>query len=116
MRRLRYGVLVAVSALVGCADPGSVGNGQVTTTAIATSTSQPGELTLQGMVRAGVEPGCLLLDAGDGQQYLLLGGDEQVVRVGAKVEVRGRPRPDLLTTCQQGVPFQVVEATEVSVS
>ncbi|GAA0383684.1 MULTISPECIES: hypothetical protein [Micromonospora] len=67
-----------------------------------TSTS---EMTLTGRVESGVEPGCLLLDG-----YLLLGGPREVLTAGASVTVTGRPAPGLMTTCQQGTPFQVASA------
>ncbi len=63
------------------------------------------ELTLTGRIEAGVEPGCLLLDG-----YLLLGGPREVLTAGATVTVTGRPAPGMLTTCQQGTPFQVESA------
>ncbi|RIV39482.1 hypothetical protein [Micromonospora radicis] len=63
------------------------------------------ELTLTGRIEAGVEPGCLLLDG-----YLLLGGPRDVLTAGATVTVTGRPAPGMLTTCQQGTPFQVSTA------
>jgi hypothetical protein len=69
-----------------------------------------GETTLRGTVMPGVEPGCLTLAAG-GQVYLLLGGGP-AVRAGARVEVRGRVEKDMLTTCQQGVPFRVSQVRE----
>ena len=61
--------------------------------------------TLTGTVSAGVEHGCLLLDG-----HLLVGGDRGVIRAGARVTVTGRVVPDLVTTCQQGVPFVVTSA------
>lgn len=64
---------------------------------------------LRGTVQAGVEPGCLILESG-GKTYGLYGGDPAVVSAGAKVRVRGVPQPDMVTTCQQGIPFQVTEA------
>ncbi|MEV6690122.1 hypothetical protein AB0M35_01410 [Micromonospora sp. NPDC051196] len=67
-----------------------------------TSTS---EMTLTGQIESGVEPGCLLLDG-----YLLLGGPREVLTAGASVTVTGRPAPGLMTTCQQGTPFQVASA------
>ncbi|GIJ28631.1 hypothetical protein Vqi01_37930 [Micromonospora qiuiae] len=63
------------------------------------------EQTLTGRIEAGVEPGCLLLDG-----YLLLGGPREVLTAGATVTVTGRPAPGMLTTCQQGTPFQVASA------
>jgi hypothetical protein len=70
-------------------------------------TTAPAELTLRGSVQDGVEPGCLLLTAQDGRQYLLLGGDRQVLQSHSEIVVRGRPQPNLATTCQQGIPFTV---------
>jgi hypothetical protein len=69
-----------------------------------------GETVLRGTVMPGVEPGCLTL-AASGQVYQLLGGGA-TVRAGAQVEVRGRVEKDMLTTCQQGVPFRVSQARE----
>src|SRR5262245_31658574 len=68
-----------------------------------------GEMTLTGRVESGVEPGCMLMQA-SGKTYLLLGGNREVVRDGAWITVRGKPNPNLMTTCQQGLPFQVSEA------
>ncbi len=75
------------------------------------SASKPvkGEITVTGTVADGVESGCVILRA-DGEVYLLLGGDRSAFGDGARVTVRGRPNPDLLTTCQQGIPFQVIES------
>ncbi|GAB3969484.1 hypothetical protein GCM10027615_23630 [Plantactinospora veratri] len=64
-----------------------------------------GTTTLSGTVRAGVEPNCLLLDG-----YLLVGGPRDVITAGARVTVTGQVRADLMTTCQQGTPFQVQSA------
>ncbi|MGH3659063.1 MAG: hypothetical protein ACRDUA_20620 [Micromonosporaceae bacterium] len=64
---------------------------------------------LRGTVKSGVEAGCLLLTV-DGKTYNLIGGDRDVVKSGTSVVVRGEEKPDMLTTCQQGVPFQVSEA------
>ena len=59
-------------------------------------------MTLTGTPEAGVESGCLLLGG-----YLLIGGDRDVLTGGRPVAVTGRPNPDLRSTCQQGIPFQV---------
>lgn len=72
----------------------------------ASSPKPGGPTTLSGTVRAGVEPGCLLLD-----DYLLVGGPREVIRAGARVTVTGQVRADLMTTCQQGTPFMVQRAT-----
>ena len=71
--------------------------------------AQPGEQLLRGTVVAGVEQGCLLLRTPDGE-HLLVGGDRALMVPGAQLEVRGRAVPDLLTTCQQGIPFEVSSA------
>jgi len=75
--------------------------------------AQAGELTMTGVVEAGVERGCLLMTYGD-KKYLLMGGDPNVVKEGAKITVRGRPNPGLLSYCQQGTPFEVSEAHAAS--
>ncbi|HEY3009276.1 MAG TPA: hypothetical protein VGJ63_14585 [Micromonosporaceae bacterium] len=44
-----------------------------------------------------------------GPLYQLVGSADARIRPGARLAVRGRPNPNLITTCQQGIPFQVVE-------
>jgi hypothetical protein len=66
------------------------------------------EVTLTGTVEEGVESGCMLLRTQQGL-YLLIGGDRQMIARGGKLVVRGKAQPDLMTTCQQGTPFQVTE-------
>ena len=73
---------------------------------------QPDERVLRGTVVAGVERGCLLLRTSDAE-HLLVGGDRALLVPGAQLEVRGRAVPDLLTTCQQGIPFEVASAAAV---
>jgi hypothetical protein len=73
------------------------------------TTYQEGEMTLTGEVQVGVEYGCLVMKAGD-RTYLLLGGDRQLVRAGNRITVRGKPNPGMITTCQQGTPFEIIEA------
>jgi hypothetical protein len=68
-----------------------------------------GEMTLTGRVEAGVEAGCMIMQA-SGQTYLLLGGNREVVQPGAWITVRGKPNPNLMTTCMQGMPFEISEA------
>jgi hypothetical protein len=67
-----------------------------------------GEMTLTGKPEDGVEAGCIVMRS-DGVLYLLIGGNQQVLKSGQTVMVKGRPNPGLLTTCQQGLPFQVSE-------
>lgn len=78
-------------------------------TATGKATPPAAETTLTGTVEAGVEGGCLVLASG-GTTYLLLGGDRSVLKPGVSVTVRGRPTPGVVTTCMQGVPFQVSSA------
>ncbi|MEU1889403.1 hypothetical protein [Micromonospora sp. WMMD987] len=65
----------------------------------------PGATELTGTVESGVEPGCLLLDG-----HQLVGGPADVLVAGARVSVTGRSQPDLMSTCQQGIPFLVESA------
>jgi hypothetical protein len=62
--------------------------------------------TLSGVVREGVEAGCYLID-----NYLLVGGPRDVIAAGGRLTVTGRVQADLMTTCQQGIPFVVETAT-----
>ncbi|HWG98033.1 MAG TPA: hypothetical protein VNV66_01650 [Pilimelia sp.] len=65
----------------------------------------PSLVTVTGVVTAGVEAGCLLLGT-----YQLIGGPRELLRAGRTVRVTGVPRPDLLTTAQQGTPLVVSTA------
>jgi hypothetical protein len=118
---------VAVLAASACASPGSTPESGAPAASVAPSSSavapdpglpletppdmtgkpgKPIEVTVTGQVTAGVEPGCRLLSDGR-NSYLLLGGDETVAAVGARVTVTGTVGEDLMTTCQQGTPLQV---------
>jgi Protein of unknown function (DUF5818) len=116
------GLLLAVALLAACADPdavdgGAAGGGAGPTTTPETSPSQPPttepgsggrrEVTATGTLRAGVEPGCMLLKADQGPVYLLVGGDRGQLREGERVQVSGQLAPDLLSTCQEGQPLLV---------
>jgi hypothetical protein len=68
-----------------------------------------GEMVLVGQVDAGVEGNCLVMQSG-GQLYLLVGGDQNVVKPGNKIVARGRVAKGMMSTCMQGQPFQVTEA------
>jgi hypothetical protein len=69
----------------------------------------PEEVHVEGVVDAGVEPGCLILRAG-ADTFLLLGGDRNLLRPGRRVVVHGTTRPGTPTTCMQGVPLEVATA------
>ncbi|HIW63633.1 MAG TPA: hypothetical protein H9881_14335 [Candidatus Stackebrandtia excrementipullorum] len=66
-------------------------------------------MTLTGTVSSGVEMGCVLLEF-EGTTYNLVGGDASVLSPGTEVEVTGTVNEGLMTTCQQGVPFEVQSA------
>jgi hypothetical protein len=111
------GVLVTACASSG-GDDGAAGPGVTTappttpttttpTTMVAPPTRPAGKVTVTGTVTAGVEPGCLLLDAGAGGPYLLVGGDRSELSPGRRVAVTGRVDHSLLSTCQQGEPLVV---------
>jgi hypothetical protein len=61
----------------------------------------------------GVEAGCLVLIAEDGTSYQLIGADRAVIMGGGRLEVVGHVVPDLMTTCQQGPPFQVEQVRRI---
>jgi hypothetical protein len=111
---LLAGVLVTACASSGD-DDGAAGPGVTTTptttatptTMVAPPTRPAGKVTVTGTVTAGVEPGCLLLDAGAGGPYLLVGGDRSELSPGRRVAVTGRVDRSLLSTCQQGEPLVV---------
>jgi hypothetical protein len=67
-----------------------------------TVSPKPGSVTLVGVPHAGVEANCWLLD-----DYLLLGGDRELIASGERLEITGRPMQDVATTCQQGTPFEI---------
>ena len=116
--------LAAVLVLAGCADPtlqpgggGGAPTSAPSTTAPATSIPKPvptkpvptkqagGEVTIDGVVEAGVEPGCTVLRSGE-TSYLILGEN---VPMGVPVRVTGVLQPGVLTTCQQGTPIRVTK-------
>lgn len=100
-----------VCLLGGCADGTPPADGPVTRPASASPSADlvvPGTgrgSALTGTVLAGVEPGCLLLEAAGVVHQLV--GATQGLAPGQRVTVRGRPDPAALTTCQQGTPFVV---------
>ncbi|HEV2087135.1 MAG TPA: hypothetical protein VGR21_02370 [Cryptosporangiaceae bacterium] len=93
----------------------SSGSGQPFASPTAPQAPAPkaGALTVRGRVSPGVEPGCMILAAEQGEVYLLVGGDRSVLRPGNRVEVVGVLQPGLMTTCQQGTPLTVQRARVV---
>jgi hypothetical protein len=118
---LASGLLVAFALILGaCADPdseqGAASGGSPTTVAPTTTppepptSGQPGgktQVQAKGTVQQGVEPGCLILDTGQGQRYVLLSKDKAKLKPGAKVEVTGVQAAGLISYCQEGLPLQV---------
>jgi hypothetical protein len=64
----------------------------------------PKPVTIDGVIEAGVEPGCKVLTAGN-THFLVLGGGD--VPLGVPVRVEGTLQPGVLSTCQQGTPLRV---------
>jgi hypothetical protein len=73
---------------------------------VTTTPSSP-PVTVTGTVSDGVEAGCLVLTTDDGTYTLI--GRTRGLTAGTRVTLRGVPAPDVLTTCQQGTPFRVLE-------
>jgi hypothetical protein len=71
-------------------------------TGIPIGTGKP--ITVDGIIEAGVEPGCRVLTAGS-TMYLMLGGKD--APTGVPVRVEGVLQPGVLSTCQQGTPLRV---------
>jgi len=93
--------------------PSPSGQPKPTSSYSASKGPVPGEITVRGQVAEGVEAGCLLLNTDDGRSFLLLGGDRGLIGSGGRLEVVGQPQPDLMTTCQQGTPFQVSQVRRI---
>ena len=96
------------------ATPSGSGTGNEENPGDMTDPQLPGTpKTLRGTAAAGVEANCYVLTADDGQSYLLIGGDRDVIMSGARIEVAGKVQPDLMTTCQQGIPFTVATVRKI---
>lgn len=72
------------------------------------------EMTISGVMRAGVEANCMVLATADGTQYQLLGGEQSIYRVGAKLTVTGHVTTGMATTCMQGTLFTVTKVVSAS--
>jgi hypothetical protein len=109
-------LLVGVLVLSACAAT----DGSAGTPAVPSSTPPAGSppaptptvpaggklMTLTGEVSAGVEAGCTILTAGD-RVYELQGG--AVRELSGTVTVTGHVLHNVMTICQQGTPFRVVD-------
>ena len=109
---LVVGLLLAVAACGSSSTvPGGSGSTTPTSTPVEdlTLTPTPGAppITVSGTVSDGVEAGCLVLTTDDGTYTLI--GQTRGLTAGRQVTLRGVPAPDVLTTCQQGTPFRVLE-------
>ncbi|HEX8861990.1 MAG TPA: hypothetical protein VGC06_23385 [Actinomycetes bacterium] len=62
---------------------------------------------VRGIVRRGVEPGCLLLDGQD-KRYLLIDGPNVQLQEGVRVEVRGQPVDQIASFCGEEAALAVV--------
>jgi len=67
-------------------------------------------MTITGTLQEGVEGNCVLLKTPD-RLYQLICGDRSKLKRNAssKVTVTGRIALGMMTTCQQGTPFQVTD-------
>ena len=121
-------LLVACALLLGaCAEQdngqGAASGGSPTTVAPTTSAPTPTtsemprdqvKVRATGTVQEGVEPGCLILDTGKGQRYVLLSKDKSKLKPGAKVEVVGVRATGQISYCQQGQPLEVLAVRAAS--
>src|SRR5690242_14808132 len=125
MRVRLAALLLLVGALAGCASggadktPGSSPSAAESRPVFAVASPSPslvpspstgGEMTITGTLQEGVEGNCVLLKTPD-RLYQLIGGDRSKLQgsTSAKVTVTGRIATGMMTTCQQGTPFQVIE-------
>jgi hypothetical protein len=129
----------ALAVLTGCAQPAAPGGPPPATTVPVTTapaptqpptsepptseppTSQPppsapsepagtpsgSPVAYDGMAVPGVEPGCVVFTTG-GRHYLLLGA-KSTVPLNVPIRVRGVVLTGVLSYCQQGTPFRVLE-------
>ncbi len=100
------------SSPIGTTAPPTASGGTTSMFASPPSRKPGARLTLTGTVEAGVEASCLVLeDEKTGLRVNLTGGEKAVVRVGSRITVVGQLRNDVMSYCQQGPVFVVIEAT-----
>lgn len=136
-------IVLAATLLAGCANNGAASKGDelsgvapapATSGATVPDGSTPGgasgppvdpapgaggkpgaaaEQTLSGVISAGVEANCLVLNSPGGDHLLIIRDSAALAKaqVGAQVTVVGRVEPRMMTTCQQGTPFVVSQVT-----
>jgi hypothetical protein len=133
MRVRLAALLVLVGALAGCAgggadktpasSPASSRSAAESRPALAVPSLPPSqspklvpppssgsEITIKGTLQEGVEGNCVLLKTPD-RLYQLIGGDRSKLQgsTSSTVTVTGRVVIGMMTTCQQGTPFQVTD-------
>jgi hypothetical protein len=129
MRVRLAALLVLAGALAGCAGggadktSGSSPSAAQSRPALAVPSASPAqsprlvpppstgsEMTITGTLQEGIEGNCVLLKTPD-RLYQLIGGDRSKLQgsTSAKVTVTGRIALGMMTTCQQGTPFQVTD-------
>lgn len=75
------------------------------------------EIVLRGTVLRDPDTSCLYMIGTDGFGYLVGGGltdpPGAVIREGARLEIRGIPHPEWWSTCQSGIPLEVLSVQEI---
>src|SRR5216110_1361642 len=97
-------VLASAVAACGASDDSGVAGGSTPTS--SSPTVAPSRTTLQGILRKGVEPGCLILRS-SGKTYGLINDRTRQLPIGAHIEVTGTTSPERASSCMQGTPFVV---------
>ncbi len=126
LRLIFMGALVSALSVAGCAqgepegtvtpDPSSSAASSPQTPRLTPTPLQPtktdlNEVTLTGMVeRVDLEGGCTVLRADTNKTYELMGGDQNILKSGARVTVKGKIRSDLSTICQMGPVLEVTSS------
>jgi hypothetical protein len=112
MHTRRFAVLsLVVLAVAGCGGTSSKPPSDVPS--LSTPSPAPTQ-TISGVVSAGVEPHCLVLQDNTGSHLLFF--DTAALKAsapaGSQVTLVGHAAPRQMTTCQQGVPFIVTSVSK----